>query len=202
MGFVCFQEDNTAGSGCFEDEETRLFYESLPDLRAVVPGVLLGINSVNDRADSDIMVHDDAKAFDEPEAYLNGDMQLTGDSQGAHAEAGGPLSNTNPVLVLLNNQKHNTTHIVVCSKSYQKISSTAVFCIVQLKGCQSWSLSQQRLQNGKQASRCLSSLNGLAKSDQPRPVMTGVWHSAMSTAKLPETDWYANVHACPALQKI
>ena len=34
--------DEAAAAGPFEDEETRAFYESLPDLRAVVPAVLLG----------------------------------------------------------------------------------------------------------------------------------------------------------------
>lgn len=34
--------DDAAAAGPFEDEETRAFYESLPDLRAVVPAVLLG----------------------------------------------------------------------------------------------------------------------------------------------------------------
>ena len=39
----CPQEvDEAAAAGPFEDEETRAFYESLPDLRAVVPAVLLG----------------------------------------------------------------------------------------------------------------------------------------------------------------
>ncbi|KAL3151997.1 hypothetical protein ABBQ32_001118 [Trebouxia sp. C0010 RCD-2024] len=34
--------DDTAPAGPFEDEDTRAFYESMPDLRAVVPAVLLG----------------------------------------------------------------------------------------------------------------------------------------------------------------
>lgn len=118
MEFVCFQEDITAGSGYFEDEETRLFYESLPDLRAVVPGVVLSTNSGDDRADSDIMVHDDPEASDEPEVHLNGDMEQTVDPQEAEAEAGGPLSK---MLVLLHDQNHRTNHIVVCLRAFQTI---------------------------------------------------------------------------------
>ncbi|KAK9868805.1 hypothetical protein WJX84_002149 [Apatococcus fuscideae] len=42
------KEEDAALSGPFEDEESRLFYESLPDLRAVVPGVLLGNQNVSE----------------------------------------------------------------------------------------------------------------------------------------------------------
>ncbi|CAL8086813.1 unnamed protein product [Calicophoron daubneyi] len=34
------QADSTASSQLFEDEDTRLFYESLPDIKAMVPGIL------------------------------------------------------------------------------------------------------------------------------------------------------------------
>lgn len=40
--FLLQEVDDAAAAGPFEDEETRAFYESLPDLRAVVPAVLLG----------------------------------------------------------------------------------------------------------------------------------------------------------------
>lgn len=36
------EADDSAVAGPFEDEDTRAFYESLPDVRAVVPAVLLG----------------------------------------------------------------------------------------------------------------------------------------------------------------
>ena len=36
------QGDGAAAGGPYEDEEARLFYESLPDLRGLVPSLLLG----------------------------------------------------------------------------------------------------------------------------------------------------------------
>lgn len=51
-GCTCVQEiDDSAATGPFEDEDTRAFYESMPDLRAVVPAVLLGEAAPADTSD-------------------------------------------------------------------------------------------------------------------------------------------------------
>jgi regulator of nonsense transcripts 2 len=42
LGLWRCQESEGLGGSPFEDEETRSFYETLPDLRAVVPAILLG----------------------------------------------------------------------------------------------------------------------------------------------------------------
>lgn len=64
--------DEAAAAGPFEDEETRAFYESLPDLRAVVPAVLLG-DKTPDEASNGVAadstadtVDDTAKTEDQP----------------------------------------------------------------------------------------------------------------------------------------
>ena len=36
------ETDDGAAAGPFEDEDTRAFYESLPDVRGIVPAILLG----------------------------------------------------------------------------------------------------------------------------------------------------------------
>ncbi|KAK9828252.1 hypothetical protein WJX74_005743 [Apatococcus lobatus] len=69
------REEDLAGNGCFEDEETRLFYESLPDLRTVVPGVVLASNLGDTRADGGSMMDGDAEAFAIPEAQPNGSLE-------------------------------------------------------------------------------------------------------------------------------
>ena len=49
---MCLQEmEDSAAAGPFEDEDTRAFYESMPDLRAVVPAVLLGEVAPTDASD-------------------------------------------------------------------------------------------------------------------------------------------------------
>lgn len=53
LGCDVQDEDAAAGGGPFEDEDSRLFYESLPDLRAVVPGVALGSTSNNSTVTED-----------------------------------------------------------------------------------------------------------------------------------------------------
>ncbi|KAL0026394.1 hypothetical protein WJX79_005678 [Trebouxia sp. C0005] len=45
------EADDGATAGPFEDEDTRAFYESLPDVRAVVPAVLLGETAPADAPD-------------------------------------------------------------------------------------------------------------------------------------------------------
>lgn len=73
--------DEAAAAGPFEDEETRAFYESLPDLRAVVPAVLLGDKPADEASDgpatdsaADLQT-EAAQAADEPhEAASSGEL--------------------------------------------------------------------------------------------------------------------------------
>lgn len=64
--------DEAAAAGPFEDEETRAFYESLPDLRAVVPAVLLGDKTAEEASngvtvDSTLDIADEAvQSEDQP----------------------------------------------------------------------------------------------------------------------------------------
>ncbi|GMH39542.1 hypothetical protein BSKO_07440 [Bryopsis sp. KO-2023] len=44
-------EENTGPAPLFEDAETQAFYQTLPDLRAVVPAVLLGLTDKTDEKD-------------------------------------------------------------------------------------------------------------------------------------------------------
>ena len=86
----CFswQEEDTAGSGYYEDEDTRLFYESLPDLRAVVPGVVLARNSSDIGPAGDLLADGGTETSAASEAQVNDDMGQVLDSETADAEAG------------------------------------------------------------------------------------------------------------------
>lgn len=46
-------EENTGPAPLFDDAETQAFYQNLPDLRAVVPAVLLGLADKTDEKDKD-----------------------------------------------------------------------------------------------------------------------------------------------------
>ena len=67
------ETDDSAAAGPFEDEDTRAFYESMPDLRAVVPAVLLGEVAPAD-------------ASDQNESSLN--VEITTPSEAAVSENG------------------------------------------------------------------------------------------------------------------
>lgn len=46
-------EENTGPAPLFDDTETQAFYQTLPDLRAVVPAVLLGLSDKTDEKDKE-----------------------------------------------------------------------------------------------------------------------------------------------------
>ena len=47
------QHGEAVSTGAFEDEETKALYESLPDIRAMVPALLLGTTSEQQEADGE-----------------------------------------------------------------------------------------------------------------------------------------------------
>ncbi len=47
------QEGEDFSTGPFEDEETRALYDSLPDIRALVPALLLGTAEAQQTAEED-----------------------------------------------------------------------------------------------------------------------------------------------------
>lgn len=47
------QHGEAVSTGAFEDEETKALYESLPDIRAMVPALLLGTTSEQQEADEE-----------------------------------------------------------------------------------------------------------------------------------------------------
>jgi len=60
------QHGEAVNTGPFEDEETKALYESLPDIRAMVPAMLLGAASEQQEADAepDQIMHQEPKPDD------------------------------------------------------------------------------------------------------------------------------------------
>lgn len=68
------ETDDSAAAGPFEDEDTRAFYESMPDLRAVVPAVLLGEATPADASDqNESSLNVDIAMPSEAPVFENGD---------------------------------------------------------------------------------------------------------------------------------
>ncbi len=74
------QHGEAVSSGPFEDEETKALYESLPDIRALVPALLLGPASEPQEA-----------ADGEPDQALEGAPGKEADSASAAQEEEGVL---------------------------------------------------------------------------------------------------------------
>ena len=78
-------------TGPFEDEETRALYESLPDVRAVVPAVLLGATADVPSAPEGAEAGPAAESFEEPPADGSaGGAEQPASSLGDRAEAAEP----------------------------------------------------------------------------------------------------------------
>ena len=66
---AAMQDPSESSAGPFEDEQTRVFYETLPDLRGTIPGALLGSQPSSEARPSDEHSHtedggEDAKDAD------------------------------------------------------------------------------------------------------------------------------------------